>query len=169
MIAVPILTALPVTLALHTKQSIDGTIWWRTQGAAVIEPPSRRECMLYVYNARIAIVFNFDKNSLTSVLVSDSTWSHLKEGAAVISLGTQTYTAHSAIFAHDSNGITLVNFTLQSVPPSKTQLIDAQHIQIASIDPSLPTFEFTLPQAKMPALLTAVTECQQLVPSSPGH
>jgi hypothetical protein len=164
----PILTALPVILALDAKQSIDGTIWWRTQGAAVIEPPDRRECMLYVYDARIAIVFNFDKNSLTSVLVSDSVWSHLKEGAAVISLGTQTYTANSAIIAHDSNGIPLVDFTLQSVPPSKTQLIDAQQIQIASVDQSLPTFDFTLPHAKMPALLTAVTECQQLVSSTPG-
>jgi hypothetical protein len=163
----PILTALPVTLALDAKQSIEGTIWWRTQGAAVIEPPSRGECMLYVYNARIAMVFNFDKDNLTSVLVSDSTWSHLKEGAAVISLGTQTYTANSAIIAHDSNGIPLVNFTLQSVPPSKTQLIDAQRIRIVYVDPSLPTFDFTLPQAKMPALLTAVTECQQLVQSSP--
>ncbi len=83
-------------------------------------------------------------------------------GAAVISLGTQTYTADSAVIAHDSNGIPLVNFTLQSVPPSKTQLIDAQHIQIAAVDRSLPTFDFTLPHAKMPALLTAVTECQQL-------
>jgi hypothetical protein len=163
----PILTALPITLAADVKQPINGTIWWRTQGAAVIEPQDRHECMLYVYDARIAIVFNFDKNSLTSVLVSDSIWSHLKQGAAVISFGTQTYTADSAVIAHDSNGIPLVNFTLQSVPPSKTQLIDAQHIQIAAVDPSLPTFDFTLPHAKMPALLTAVTECQQLVSSTP--
>jgi hypothetical protein len=62
-----------------------------------------------------------------------------------------------------------VNFTLQSAPPSKTQLIDAQRIHIASADPSLPTFDFTLPQAEMPALLTAVTECQQLVSSNPSH
>jgi hypothetical protein len=33
----------------------------------------------------------FYKDSLTSVLASDSTWLHLKDGTAVISLGKQTY------------------------------------------------------------------------------
>jgi hypothetical protein len=153
------LASLILVASLHS--SISGTVWWRTEGAAVIEPPTKSECSIYFFNQTQAVVLDFGKLGLQRVLASDPAWDALRAASsrsAIVQM-RHAYQVDYRLVAADLNGTPLVEFQFRQPPPTLRDIASTKKI-VMLLDPNLPMLKYSLPAGKMRALARATRRCQ---------
>ena len=155
---------LSLILAASLQSSIGGTVWWRTEDAAVIEPPTRNQCSIYFFNQTQAVVLDFGKSGLQRVLASNPAWDALRPASArsAIVQMRQAYQADYQLVAADQNGTPLVEFQFRQPPPTLRDIAATKQI-VVLLDPNLPTLKYSLPAGKMRALVRATRRCRSVL------
>jgi hypothetical protein len=156
------LLSLILVASLHS--SIGGTVWWRTEGAAVIEPPSKSECSMYFFNQTQAVVLDFGKSGLQRVLASDPAWDALRPASsrpAIVQM-RHAYQADYRLVAADQNGTPLIEFQFRQSSPTLRDIALTKEI-VVSLDSNLPMLRYSLPRDQMHALIRAMRRCRRVV------
>ena len=156
------LASLMLVASLHS--SIGATVWWRTEGAAVIEPPTKNECSMYFFNQTQAVVLDFSKSGLERVLASDPAWGALgaaSSRSAIVQM-RNAYQADYRLVAADQSGTPLVEFQFRQPPPTLRDIARAKQV-VVLLDPNLPMLQYSLPAGKMRRLARALRRCQSVL------
>jgi hypothetical protein len=162
---------LAIVLGTTLLTTSDQTIWWHTDGAAVIEFHETNECAMFLYDNMRAVIISWGKNNETIGIEDDSL--QLTQGVAVpiaVQIGTTwigdpnipDLTAYGS--GHDL--AVPLDPSLLSIAKDKWMpffdhlIVGADHITFKMPDTEI-TYE--TPRPKLPALVAAVDKCRKMI------
>ena len=149
-------------LASSLLQPVGSTIWWRTEGAEVIQEADQNACALFVFQQKDAVGFMWDRDAFTGIVFFNLQWNFRpSETRVAISIGREWISASRDVDwfkATEQQNILAVPIRYY---PVENLLGRANSVMLRhdGADFSLP-----LDRTKMPKLLTAVIECCKHLP-----
>ena len=153
--------------AAHAADPADDlTVWWRTQGAEVVEPrsgTSDRACFLVLYHDDDVLLFRCRKESEPSLYVKHPGWRFGdREGIATAEIATERASAASGGAA--AAQLLVVNYRdwirarldrpIADILPSERQItIDFPNGQASEVS-------FPIDRARMPGIMRGLRKCK---------
>ena len=168
----PLKSLLAIVLGTTLLTTSDQTIWWRTDGAAVIEFHGTNECAMFFYDNSHTVIITWGKGDHETIGVEDSSL-QLTQGVAVpiaVQIGAtwigdpnlpdlMAYgSGHDLAVPLESSLLSIAKD--QWVPFFDHIIVGADHITFKMPDTEI---TYDTPQSKLPALVAAVDKCRKMI------
>jgi hypothetical protein len=146
-------------LATTLLQPVSETIWWRTDGAEVMQEADQNVCVLFSFQQKEAVGFFCENAGLTSIVFFNEQWNFApSETTVAVRIGNN--------WISENGGIDWFRATEKKnaiMVPVRYDPVDSLLSNATSISLRRQDAEFNLPldKTRMPKLLEAVATCRK--------
>ena len=144
-------------LVAPTSASATDTVWWRTDGAVVMQ--QMNECLLYFYTKERAAIFTWRADGSETIAFQDDRF-HFGDEHFTVGMRIDDHYLTGDLVGDGTDGLLIV-----ALPHPIDQLLPhASEVQIRAANDKF-DYDVTVPllTAKIPALLTAVGKCRTVL------